>query len=287
MTIKKILEQSAREVEAFLEVALKKRDFGPLNAPMNYALMNGGKRLRAFLVMQSARVYDVDPNVALFPAGAIEAVHAYSLVHDDMPAMDDDDLRRGKPTVHKKWDEATAVLVGDGLQSFGFELASDPIMADKTRADLVLSLAKASGAEGMVRGQALDIEAEKRVVSSEKEIEGIQRGKTGALIAWSAEAGARLGGAPPEKMTQYAHHIGLAFQIQDDILDVEGDEARMGKRLRKDEEAGKSTFVSLLGLEGAKIRARREIEGGISALDGLPRAEHLIAIARYILKRQN
>jgi farnesyl diphosphate synthase len=223
---------------------------------MRYA-SDGGKRLRGFLVLETAGLFGVPSQQALYAAAAVECVHAYSLVHDDLPCMDDDDLRRGRHTVHKAWDEATAVLVGDALQTFAFELLTDPAAGDADqRLSLIGGLAKASGAEGMVLGQAQDIAAEtagRPLILDE--ITGLQRNKTGRLIEWPAEAGAILGRADPAPLQSYARAIGLAFQIADDILDVTGDSATAGKALRKDADAGKATFVSLLGLEAAKARA--------------------------------
>ncbi len=255
---------------------------------MRYAT-NGGKRLRGFLVLESAALFDVPATQAVHAACAIEALHAYSLVHDDMPAMDNDDLRRGQPTVHVKWDEATAILVGDALQTMAFQiLASQTTHSDSSvRVRLVADLAKASGAEGMVLGQALDIEAESagRPLTL-AEITRLQAGKTGALIEWSATAGAVLGGADAEPLAQYSRAIGLAFQIADDILDIEGDAKKAGKALRKDEDAGKATFVSLLGLEPARKRAADLVDEAQDALKPYgKRAQTLHDLARYIVSR--
>ncbi len=254
---------------------------------MRYAT-NGGKRLRGFLVLESAALFDVPVERALYAAGAVECLHAYSLVHDDLPCMDDDDLRRGQPTVHVKWDDATAVLVGDALQTFAFELLSreEAGTAVEGRA-LVATLAKASGAEGMVLGQAQDIAAETagRPLTLE-EITALQANKTGRLIEWPAHAGAILGGADPSPLRAYAQAIGLAFQIADDILDVEGDAEKAGKALRKDEEAGKATFVSLLGLDAAKARAGDLVAEADAALAPYgEKAQALRDLAHYIVTR--
>lgn len=255
---------------------------------MRYAT-SGGKRLRGFLVLESATLFDVPASQAVHAACAIETLHAYSLVHDDLPAMDDDDLRRGQPTVHVKWGEATGILVGDALQTLAFEiLAKREIHTDaEVRLDLVSSLAKASGAEGMVLGQALDIEAESAGRSlSLDEITQLQAGKTGALIEWSATAGARLGQADPSPLSRYAKAIGLAFQIADDILDIEGDAEKAGKALRKDAEAGKATFVSLLGLEPARKRAHDLVAEAENALAPYgEKAQTLRDLACYIVSR--
>ncbi|MDG3041372.1 polyprenyl synthetase family protein [Roseicyclus marinus] len=254
---------------------------------MRYAT-DGGKRLRGFLVLESAGLFDVPAAQALFAAGAVECLHAYSLVHDDLPCMDDDDLRRGRPTVHVKWDEATAVLVGDALQTFAFELLADPRAGDATqRVSLIGSLARASGAQGMVLGQAQDIAAETAALPlTLDQITELQGNKTGRLIEWPAEAGAILGGADPAPLRVYARAIGLAFQIADDILDVTGDAATAGKALQKDAAAGKATFVSLLGLDGAKARAADLVEEAQTALAPYGnKAHNLAALARYIIDR--
>lgn len=255
---------------------------------MRYAT-EGGKRLRGFLVLESASLFDVDPKQAMYAAAAVECLHAYSLVHDDLPCMDDDDLRRGRPTVHKKWDDATAVLVGDALQTFAFELLADPSAGDDgQRVDLVASLAKASGAEGMVLGQAQDIAAETagRPLTLD-EITELQGNKTGRLIEWPALAGAILGRADPAPLQTYARAIGLAFQIADDILDVTGDSEKAGKALRKDADAGKATFVSLLGLDGARTRATALVAQACDALAPYgERSQSLRALAHYIIARE-
>jgi len=275
-------------VQARLDSALADRADIPVVQAMRYALQ-GGKRLRAFLVVEGAALFGIPATGALPAAAAVEALHAYSLIHDDLPCMDDDDLRRGQPTVHVKWDEATAVLAGDALQTLAFELCCDPSLgAAERRLDLVRALAQASGAEGMVLGQALDIAAETAAAPlTLAEITALQAGKTGALISFSAEAGAILAGVDRAPLAAYARALGLAFQIADDILDVEGDPAKAGKRLGKDAGAGKATFVSLLGLEGAKTRARALIEEAETAL--LPygaTAENLREAARFVISRE-
>ena len=254
---------------------------------MRYATA-GGKRLRGFLVLETARLTGGDAGAAMQAACAVECIHAYSLVHDDLPCMDDDDLRRGLPTVHRKWDEATAVLVGDALQSFAFELLADPATGDADqRAELVLTLARAAGPQGMVLGQAQDIAAETadRPLTLDQ-ITELQANKTGALLEWPVVAGALLGRADPAPLRRYARAVGLAFQIADDILDVEGDAEKAGKALRKDAEAGKATFVSLLGLGGAKTRAATLINAAIDALEPYgPDAETLRELARFVIAR--
>ena len=289
MSFQAILQADAALVQARLDAALAGLDDVPVVQAMRYAVQ-GGKRLRAFLVMESARLHGVGPESAVSAAAAVEALHAYSLIHDDMPCMDDDDLRRGLPTVHVKWDEATAVLAGDALQTLAFELLCDPALgAADRRLVLVAGLARASGAQGMVLGQALDIAAETATEPlTLPEITRLQAGKTGALICFSAEAGALIAGADPGRLRAYAQALGLAFQIADDILDVEGCEAATGKRVGKDAEAGKATFVSLLGLEGARARARDLVQQAENALSPYgAAASALIEAARFVISRQS
>lgn len=285
----KQLANAARQVETKLDACLPNAAQTLIAAPMRHAVLNGGKRLRAFLVLESAALFDVDAGQALYSAAAIECIHAYSLVHDDLPCMDDDDLRRGMPTVHVKWDEATAVLVGDALQTLAFEILTETAAADSdvVRIRLINRLARASGANGMVLGQAQDIAAEtaKKPLTLDQ-ITDLQANKTGALIKWSAEAGAVLAEQPQDALSEYATALGLAFQIQDDILDVEGDARAAGKRLQKDIDAGKATFVSILGLEGAKDRAIALVEQAKDVL--LPygaKADTLRAVAQYVIER--
>ena len=284
------LAKHAATVETQLDQAMAPMGDTPVVQGMRYAL-RGGKRLRAFLVMQSAAIYDVPQSQSIWPAAAIEAIHAYSLVHDDLPCMDDDDLRRGQPTVHKKWDHATAVLVGDALQSLGFELVLDPQcspLAD-LRSDLALRLARAAGAAGMVLGQAQDIAAETAPTPLDlMQVTELQRHKTGALFSWSAQAGAILAQEDPAPLAKYSAALGLGFQITDDILDVEGDPKKTGKRLNKDAEAGKATFVSLLGLKGAKERAKELISEACDAVTPLGiKAEPLQHCAKFIISRES
>lgn len=284
------LEAGARAVAGHLDHVLSDAADLPVLHAMRYAT-TGGKGLRGWLVLEGARLHDVAPERALWPACAIEAIHAYSLVHDDLPCMDDDDLRRGLPTVHRKWDEATAVLAGDALQALGFEMVSDPRCHPDplVRADLTLSLARAAGARGMVLGQALDMAAERADAPLDlQQITALQAGKTGALIAWSAEAGARLAQADLAPLTAYAERLGLAFQIADDILDVEGDAETVGKAVGKDAGRGKATFVSLLGLEGAKARATSLVTEACDALSPYGhRADALREAARFVISRRN
>ncbi|MBE0552571.1 MAG: polyprenyl synthetase family protein [Rhodobacteraceae bacterium] len=256
---------------------------------MRYAVQ-GGKRLRGFLVLEGARMLGAGDGRALSAAAAVEALHAYSLIHDDLPCMDDDDLRRGLPTVHVKWDEAVAVLAGDALQTLAFELLTDPVLGDAgVRLALVSGLARASGARGMVLGQALDIAAETAPAPlTLQQITALQAGKTGALIGFSAEAGAIVAGADPAPLRAYADAMGLAFQIWDDVLDVTGDAAKTGKRVGKDAGAGKATFVSLLGLDGARARAGELVAQAESALSPYgAAAANLIAAARFAISRES
>lgn len=282
------LVEAQRLVQEALNGALAARADVPVVDAMRYALQ-GGKRLRAFLVLEGAALHGVAAEAAMPAAAAVEALHAYSLVHDDLPCMDDDDMRRGLPTVHVQWDEATAVLAGDALQTLAFELCCDPALgAPDRRVELVASLARAAGAEGMVLGQALDIAAETaaRPLTLE-EITALQAGKTGALFAFAAEAGAILAGADREPMRRYAQALGLAFQIADDILDVEGDATKTGKRVGKDAAAGKATFVSLMGLASAKARAAELIEEACGALQAYgDAAENLRQAARFVISRE-
>jgi farnesyl diphosphate synthase len=251
---------------------------GPIRDAMLYAT-TGGKGLRAFLVLESARLHGISTADASPAAAAIEALHAYSLVHDDLPCMD----------VHRKWNEATAVLAGDALQTLAFELVAQTACTDAARVHLVTTLAQASGVRGMVGGQALDIAAETADIPlTLPEITTLQAGKTGALIEWSATAGPRIAQADATALGQYARDLGLAFQIADDILDVEGDATTVGKAVGKDADAGKATFVSLLGLDGAKSQARSL---AISACDMLSAygkdADTLREAAQFVIARKS
>jgi len=259
---------------------------------MRHAAIGGGKRLRPLLVYATADLFGVDRDCAGRAATAIEAIHVYSLIHDDLPAMDDDDLRRGKPTVHKAFDEATAVLAGDCLHALAFEVLADPrTHADPAiRAELVLDLARAAGPGGMAGGQMMDLVAD----TARFDLDGVtrlQQMKTGALISASVEAGAILGRAPAALRTGlrgYAHDLGLAFQIADDLLDVEGDEALAGKKLRKDEDAGKETFLSLLGVDRARAQCAMLVDQAIAHLHAFgDEADLLRAIARYVVDRDH
>jgi farnesyl diphosphate synthase len=276
-------------VQARLDLALAGIGDEPVVQAMRYAVA-GGKRIRAFLVIEGAAMLGVPEGQAMAAAAAIEAVHAYSLVHDDLPCMDDDDLRRGLPTVHVKWDQATAVLAGDALQTLAFDLLCDPaIGSTEVRMTLVQGMARAAGASGMVLGQALDIAAETAPVPlTLPQIERLQAGKTGALIGWSATAGAVIAGVDPAPLRRYATALGLAFQIADDILDATGTEAATGKRVGKDAGAGKATFVSLLGLDGARARAVALVDEAVVALAPYGgRTDTLRQAAQFVIARHN
>ena len=285
MSFPDLLAADARLIQTRLDQALAPLADEPVLHAMRYAVQ-GGKRLRGFLVLESARLFGIPPARSISAAAAVEALHAYSLIHDDLPAMDNDDLRRGLPTVHRKWDEATAILAGDALQTLAFDLLCDPALGDaQTRISLVQSLSKASGAEGMVLGQALDMAAETNPGLTLADITRLQAGKTGALICFAAEAGAILAGQNRTPLRNYATALGLAFQIADDILDVTGDATKAGKRLGKDAAAGKATFVSLLGLDAARARARDLIAQAEAALSSYPDPQNLINAARFVINR--
>jgi farnesyl diphosphate synthase len=260
-----------------------------LRAAMRYAVLGQGKRLRPFLVVESAALFGVPEDRSLRVGAALEALHCYSLVHDDLPSMDNDDLRRGQPTVHRKFDEATAILAGDGLLTFAFEILSSAIThpSAEVRVKLVSALARAAGEAGMVGGQMLDIEAETRGFESYDEIARMQARKTGALFRFACEAGALLAEKDAMALQRYADNIGLAFQIADDILDVESSLDALGKATQKDKQQGKATFVDLLGLEGAKTEAQRLVERARKIMaDYGDKADMLNAAAQFIVARR-
>ncbi len=279
------LAQAAEIVEGHVMVALAGLS-GPIPDAMKYAV-SGGKALRAFLVLETARLHGFAAHKAGAAAAAIECLHAYSLVHDDLPCMDDDDLRRGQPTVHVKWDEATAVLVGDALHSLAFALVAGTGCPIERRLILSGSLAEAAGVRGMVGGQAADIAAETAEAPlTLDQIIALQARKTGALIGWSAMAGPRMAGAEPGPLYIYGECLGLAFQIADDLLDVTGDAAAVGKAVGKDAAAGKATFVSHLGVDGAKSRAAELVQEACDALSPYgDEAETLKEAARFVIAR--
>ncbi len=257
---------------------------------MRHAAIGGGKRLRPLLVFATANLFGVDKDSTARVATALEAIHVYSLIHDDLPAMDNDDMRRGKPTVHKAFSEACAILAGDCLHALAFEILADPATHPDpfVRADLVLDLAKAAGPAGMAGGQMMDLEADSNRFDLNT-VTRLQQMKTGALISASVEAGAILGKLPPEGrvgLRGYAHDLGLAFQIADDLLDAEGDEAVAGKKLRKDEGAGKETFLSLLGADRAREQAHMLVDQAIAHLHAYGQEADLLRdIARFVLER--
>ncbi len=259
---------------------------------MRYASLGGGKRLRAFFVLAGATLFRVGALPAMRTASAIEFVHAYSLVHDDLPAMDDDDLRRGKPSCHRQFDEATAILAGDALQALAFEvLAHEDTHGDPAvRASLVAELARAAGAHGMVGGQMLDLLAEERPDLSIGTITRLQRLKTGALISFACTSGAILGKATEplrHALSAYAHDLGLAFQIVDDLLDIEGSADQIGKTPGKDSAAGKATFVSILGLDRARAQAGLLARQAAAHLEPFGEAADLLRqAATFVVARQ-
>ena len=261
-----------------------------LYAAMRHSAIGGGKRLRPLLVCAACDLFHVDRTRALRVALAIEAIHVYSLIHDDLPCMDDDDLRRGKPTLHKAYDEATAVLAGDALHALAFEwIADEATHADPfIRAELVIELARAAGPAGMAGGQMMDLVAETASFDLAT-VTRLQQLKTGALIAFCLEAGAIMGRAAADARTSlrgYARDVGLAFQIADDLLDAEGDSALAGKALGKDAAAGKATFVSLVGPARARRQAELLVEQAIGHLHGFgAEAELLRALARFVIER--
>jgi farnesyl diphosphate synthase len=259
---------------------------------MRYSALAPGKRLRPFLVLASAQLFSVSRRSALQAAVAVELVHAYSLVHDDLPAMDDSELRRGRPTCHKQFDEATAVLAGDGLLTYAFEVLAQPDTHGDpaVRCELVTALAQAAGAAGMVGGQMIDLLAENDPTLDIGAITRLQRLKSGALIAFSCEAGAILGKAGAElrlALRGYAHDLGLAFQIADDLLDIEGSAAETGKPVGSDAAAGKATFVSILGVERARAQAALLVRQAVAHLDLFEKkADLLRQAAHFVINRR-
>lgn len=287
------LRASARTIEACLDglLPLAGMRSARLVEAMRYAVLAPGKRMRPFFVFESAKLFGVETRQALRAGAAIECVHCYSLVHDDLPSMDDDDLRRGRPTVHKAFDEATAILAGDALLTFAFEIlsASETHPDGAIRSELIGELAKAAGKEGMAGGQMLDLEAENARVADFARIITLQAMKTGALFRFSCLAGAILGkasNAERQALTLYADRIGLAFQVADDILDIEASSATLGKATGKDQAAGKATFVDLLGLAGAKAEARKLADEAKNAMRGFGgKADIFTAAADYVVGR--
>lgn len=288
--LKAIAEDIDKSFDLLLPVPGDPRD--RLVEAMRYATIGGGKRVRPLLVCATASLFGVSRDAAVRVGTAIEAIHVYSLIHDDLPCMDNDALRHGKPTVHLAFDDAAAVLAGDALHDFAFEVLSDPATSGDpfTRIELIRTLATASGMNGMCGGQMMDIVAETSSFDLPT-VTRLQQLKTGALLSASVEMGAILGKVPPEGRTHlrgYARDIGLAFQIADDLLDAEGDEAAAGKALRKDERQGKETFLSLLGADRAREQARILVDQAIEFLVNYgPEADLLRELARFIVERNH
>lgn len=303
--------QKAKECAALVEIELAKQLNAPaklnasdngyiaparLHEAMSHAVLGGGKRFRPFLVMESAAIFGVPHSRSVVTAAALECVHCYSLVHDDLPAMDDDDLRRGRPSVHKAFDDWTAILAGDALLTLAFEILADAASHDDAavRAALVLQLARAAGWAGMAGGQQLDLDAEKLAsapVADAAAIQRIQAMKTGALITFACDAGAMLGGAGEaqrQALNTYGECLGRAYQIADDLLDVDGDPAVLGKAVGKDTAAGKATLVSLMGAKAAREQLA-QVEGeAIAALEGFGDAANILREAAvYISTRRS
>ena len=284
----RVQDEVDRAFDAYLPVPSDSR--ARLVEAMRHATIGGGKRVRPLLVVAVADLYRVDRSAAIAAGCAVEAIHSYSLIHDDLPCMDDDELRHGKPTVHRAFDEATAVLAGDALHALAFDIltqsdvSSDPFV----RSELVSVLARASGHEGMAGGQVMDMAADEEDYDLHQ-VSRLQQLKTGALLGASVEMGAILGRVPPEgraHLRAYARDIGLAFQIADDLLDVEGDEALAGKALRKDGEQGKATFVTLMGAEKAREQARALVDQAIGHVAGHGSDARLLeALARFVIER--
>ena len=297
MPFEAALVERAGPLEALLRRLLDERPLSGeiarpqrLMAAMRHGVLNGGKRLRPFLVMESAALFSADGEAALRVAAALECVHCYSLIHDDLPAMDDDDLRRGQPTVHKAFDEATAILAGDALLALAFDIIADDatMLPDERRAALVLALARAAGAGGMVGGQTLDLEAE-RIRPDEAGIIRLQAMKTGALIRFACEAGAILAGAPAadrERLAEFGSAIGLAFQLADDLLDLTADAHQMGKATGKDAAAGKATLVALHGATWARDQLQGLVGQAHALLDPYGEAAVLLKqAAKFVAAR--
>lgn len=294
VALKAYLDQKVARINTALEGVLRRAcGRGRLADAMRYALMAGGKRLRPVLCMAAAEAVDGDAARVLTAACALEAIHTYSLIHDDLPAMDDDNLRRGKPTCHVAFDEATAILAGDALLTLAFELLAEAALGDADNANewlhVIAAVARAAGCAGMILGQMRDIAAENASVTV-ADMETTHRCKTGALIEASVESGALLGGGTRQQVAQlrgYARQIGLAFQVADDILNVEGDPALMGKAAGTDATRSKATYPSLIGLTASKRHARDLINNALQSLEHFGnKADPLRAIARFIVDRK-
>jgi farnesyl diphosphate synthase len=286
----KVISLHSREEETHIG-ALPSGE-GKVMEAMRYSALAGGKRLRPFLTVESAKLFGVNPDAAMMTAAAIEFVHTYSLVHDDLPAMDNDDFRRGRPSCHKQFGEAAAILAGDALLTYAFEVLSNPMVhADaNVRCELIRSVARAAGVRGMVGGQMMDLDAEHKTMEIEEVIR-LQRLKTGELFAVSCEVGAILGKAPDQlraRLQRYAHDLGLAFQITDDLLDEEGTRTETGKGVKKDKAKGKATLIGALGIERAREQAKTLAEQAIEHLSAFDaRGATLRALAEYVITRRN
>ena len=287
------LDQCRQQVDRELDRCLARHATSErLQETMRYSVLGGGKRVRPALCMAAARAMGSDESTALAPACALELIHAYSLVHDDLPAMDDDDLRRGRPTAHIAFDEASAILAGDALQTLAFALLSDaPALSDRQRVTMISELARASGHQGMVGGQAIDLESVGRQLSV-AQLEAMHRHKTGALIKASVRLGALTSETVTEcqlsNLTDYASALGLAFQVQDDLLDIEGDTEVIGKRQGSDAARAKPTYPALLGIEGARQHLARLLDEALSALESFDsEADTLRAMADYVVARSH
>jgi geranylgeranyl diphosphate synthase, type II len=285
------LNERKTMVETALAAHLDRCEGAPatLRDAMSYSLLAGGKRLRPILALAACEAVGARPEEAIDAACAVEFVHTYSLIHDDLAAMDDDDFRRGRPTSHKKFGEAVAILAGDALCAEAFRVAAQNRKGREERvADVVYELARASGAVGMVGGQVIDIEATGKKITVD-ELETLHRAKTGELLLVAVRAGARMGGADAtamERLTAYGRALGLAFQIVDDVLDITADLQTLGKDPGSDREAGKTTFVDLLGVDGARARAQTVMDEGLRALEPFgAKADALRALARYTVER--
>lgn len=290
------LKKSCQDIEQTIDslLPLVSGDESLLIEAMRYAALGGGKRVRGFLILQTAALFGADYQAALRVAASVEFLHAYSLVHDDLPAMDDDDLRRGQPSTHKKFNEAFAILAGDALQTSAFEVLLESATSPhaEIRAHLALSLARASGKSGMVAGQVIDIRGEGRALPL-SDVKRLHALKTGALIRYSAEAGAILAGIKQEEprrqaLVTYGDFLGTAFQVADDVLDITASTEELGKTAGKDEDADKSNYVSLLGIDGARQEANKlsiEAQNALSIFGS--EADNLRALARYFVERKS
>lgn len=290
----KLLQHAAGQVNTTLDALLAVSDGheGRLYEAMRYTVLGDGKGLRPFLCLAAAQIFDAPEPAAIRVASAIECIHCYSLIHDDLPCMDDDDMRRGKPALHKAFDEATAILAGDALISLAFEILTDEATHEtvSTRLDLVTGLARASGMQGMVGGQMIDMMAARDTLDAGG-LTRLQKMKTGALIGFAVDAGAVLGGAEANErqaLAGFADDIGLAYQIADDVLDIEGDADILGKSVGKDAAQGKSTFVSLLGVERAREQALQLSHQAVGYLDAFgERADPLREAAAFVIQRRS